>query len=170
MLAPMEPHFVIIFDVSQKHSDWNMLMAPVLFILISIVWAFWELLTKRRFKYLMGAGIFGLVGFIVGYGFYKDSTYGLVEAQSALKNGRFSVVEGRVKDFVPMPFNGHSYEQLTVNGIHFSYSDFEIHPCFNNTSSHGGPIREDKWVRLSYEGNCILRIEEWRSADSKPSS
>jgi hypothetical protein len=146
----MEPHFVIIFDVSQKHPDRNMLMAPVLLILISIAWAFCELLTKQRFKYLMVAGVFGLVGFIVGYGFYKDSIYGLAEAESALKNGRFSVVEGPVKDFVPMPFNGHSYEQLTVNGIHFSYSDFEIHPCFNNTNSHGGPIRKDMWVRLSY--------------------
>lgn len=166
----MEPHFVIIFDISQKRPDGNIPIAPVLFILISIVCALWELLTKRRFKYLMGAGGLGLVGFIVGYGFYKDSTYGLVEAESALKNGRFSIVEGRVKDFVPMPFSGHAYEQFSVNGVHFSYSDFEIHPCFNNTSSHGGPIREEKWVRLSYEGNCILRIEEWRSADSKPSS
>jgi hypothetical protein len=164
----MESHFVIIFDISRKHPDWKMLMVPVLFILISMIGALWELLTKRRFKYLMAAGILGLVGFVVGYGFYKDSTYGLAEAESALKNGRFSVVEGRVNDFVPMPLNGHAYEQLTVHGVHFSYSDFEIHPCFNNTSSHGGPIRKDMWVRLSYEGNCILRIEEWQSVDMKP--
>jgi hypothetical protein len=30
---------------------------------------------------------------------------------------------------------------------------------FNNTSSHGGPIREGLPVRVSYVGNTILKLE-----------
>jgi hypothetical protein len=161
----MDSHFVVVFDIGQKHPDWNVLVTPVLFMLVSLGFACWEFLTKRRFKYFMVAGVFAFIAFVVGYGYYKDSTYGLREAAASLREGQVSVVEGRVRDFVPMPFSGHPHEQFTVNGVHFSYSDYEIQPCFNTSSSHGGPIRSDIWVRLSYRGDCILRVEVWQSSN-----
>jgi len=157
----MDSHFVTVFDIAQKHPDWNALIGLAICMVVALGFCCWELLTKRRFNYSMAYVVFAFGAFIVGYGFYKDNTYGLPEGVAALREGRVSVIEGRVHDFVPMPFSGHSNEQFTVNGVHFSYSDLEIHPCFNNTSSHGGPIRDGIWVRLSYERNCILRIEVW---------
>ncbi len=163
----MDSHFVIVFDIAQKHPNWNMLMTPAIGTLASLGFVFWELLTKRRFKYVMAGAVFGFVSFIVGYGFYRGSIYGVAESIADLRAGRVTVIEGRVRDFVPMPFSGHSEEQFTVSDAHFSYSDYIIQPCFNNTNSHGGPIREGIWVRLSYHGNCILRIEEWQSSDGE---
>ena len=160
----MDSHFVTVFDIAQKHPDWRLLITPAVGALVALGFVCWELLTKRRFKYVMVGIVFAFVSFVVSYGFYKDSTYGLPESVAALREGRASVIEGRVHDFVPMPFSGHAYEQFTLNGVPFSYSDFELHPCFNNTSSHGGPIRPDIWVRVSYSGNCILRIEVWQPA------
>ncbi len=41
-----------------------------------------------------------------------------------------------------MPYGGHQQESFTVEGVKFSYSDFSISPSFNNTKSHGEPIRK----------------------------
>jgi hypothetical protein len=114
---------------------------------------------------MMGA-VIAFISFIVGFGFYRDTTYGLADMQLALKEGRSSTIEGRVADFVPMPYEGHSVEQFTVSGIQFSDSDYILVPCFNNARSHGGPIQQGVWVRLSYQNNCILKIEVWHSEAS----
>jgi len=58
-----------------------------------------------------------------------------------------------------MPYTGHQDETFTVNGVRFSYSDFGVTCGFNNSASHGGPIREGLQVRIHYVGNAILRLE-----------
>jgi hypothetical protein len=78
---------------------------------------------------------------------------------SDLSAGRYSVVEGPVANFVPMPYDGHPQESFTVKGHRFSYSDAILTSGFNNTASHGGPIRAGLYVRISYSGNLILRLE-----------
>jgi hypothetical protein len=60
-----------------------------------------------------------------------------------------------------MPYAGHAEESFSVSGVPFRYSDFQITDGFNNTSSHGGPIKSDSYVRICYDpsGNVILRLE-----------
>ena len=157
----MDSHFITVFDIAQKQG--HLQVQPVLGFLLALGWLFWEWRTRRRFKYMMMGAVFAFISFVVGFGFYRDTTYGLADNQRAVKDGRFSTIEGRVADFVPMPYEGRSLEQFTVSGVRFSYSDYEIAPCFNNTNSHGGPIHEGLWVRLSYQGSCILKIEVWHS-------
>ncbi len=77
----------------------------------------------------------------------------------ALRSGNVQVVEGRVSGFVPMPFEGHSSERFCVNGACFVYSDFVVTPGFNNTASHGGPIRLNLPVRVTYAHGVIVRLE-----------
>jgi hypothetical protein len=60
----------------------------------------------------------------------------------SLSRGAAQVVEGRVTAFTPMPRGGHAMEHFTVNGVELSYSDDVVTCGFNNTASHGGPIRE----------------------------
>jgi hypothetical protein len=45
--------------------------------------------------------------------------------------------------------------------VTFRYSDFGFSDGFNDTSSQGGPIRADQYVRICYDpaGNIILRLE-----------
>lgn len=78
--------------------------------------------------------------------------------------GNYSVVEGVVEDFIPMPKSGHRYESFTVGGASFHYSDFNITAGFNNTRSHGGPMDEGIYVRVYHAGNTILRLEVEPSA------
>jgi hypothetical protein len=78
---------------------------------------------------------------------------------NALNEGRYAIVEGPVTGFVPMPYEGHSQESFVVGGHRFSYSENIITSGFHNTASHGGPIREGLYVRVSYLGNLILRLE-----------
>jgi len=80
----------------------------------------------------------------------------------AIAAGRYAVVEGRVHDFRPMPAHGHALEHFCVQQACFAYSDFEASPGFNNTASHGGPIREGLPVRVAHVGNTIVRLEVMR--------
>ena len=78
---------------------------------------------------------------------------------SARDGGRAKVVEGVVSNFSPMPASGHADERFCVDRSCFEYSDFSVSPGFNNTSSHGGPIREGLPVRITYVGGAILKLE-----------
>ncbi|HEY1933364.1 MAG TPA: hypothetical protein VGG99_15230 [Acetobacteraceae bacterium] len=80
-------------------------------------------------------------------------------AASELTAGRYSVVEGPVTHFVPMPYGGHADESFVVEGHRFAYSDYVMTPGFHNSASHGGPIREGLYVRIAYVGNTILRVQ-----------
>ena len=78
---------------------------------------------------------------------------------SAIETGSVKVAEGIVTNFKPMPVTGHAMEHFCVQGACFEYSDFVVTAGFNNTSSHGGPIREGLPVRVTYVGNAIAQLE-----------
>jgi hypothetical protein len=80
-------------------------------------------------------------------------------ARDTYVKGDYSIAEGTVANFHPMPYSGHQNETFSVNSVEFSYSDYVVVPCFNNTASHGGPIRDGLRVRIAYSGNCILKLE-----------
>ena len=142
--------------------DWQPLISCACGCIMVVVIVLRKWRSEERTRYLLVGLGFCFIIFVVGFGFYRGYTYGIPQAAQALRDGRVSTIEGRVTDFVPMPYGGHSNEHFTVHGVQFSYSDYLIAPCFNNTSSHGGPIREGLWVRLSYRDNCILKIEVWK--------
>ncbi len=83
----------------------------------------------------------------------------------ASASGECKIVVGQVENFEPMPHSGHQLEKFTVNDIAFAYSDFVITGAYNNTTSHGGPIKEGLQVRICYvernqqDSNLIARLE-----------
>ncbi len=77
----------------------------------------------------------------------------------ALASGKASYVAGTVDNFVPMPYEGHANETFAATGVFFSYSDYDVDAGFNNTSSHGGPIRQGIPVRIWYVGNEIVKLK-----------
>jgi hypothetical protein len=92
------------------------------------------------------------------------STVGIVGQWLTARNSQAEVVEGTVENFHAMPFTGHDTEHFTVQGVRFDYSDYVVTPGFNQTSSHGGPIRPGLDVRIHYvilsgEGPTIVRLE-----------
>src|SRR5689334_21528282 len=82
-----------------------------------------------------------------------------VALHSAYGRSQFSVVEGRVTNFRPMPHEGHQPECFSVQSQTFCYSDYEVTAGFNNSTSHGGPIRDGLPVRVSYICKTIVRLE-----------
>jgi hypothetical protein len=81
-----------------------------------------------------------------------------VVARDALATGAYRVVEGPVTNFIPMR-RGRG-ESFTVAGHQFTYSDYPIGPGFNHTRSHGGPIDNGVYVRVTYDRrDTILRLE-----------
>ncbi len=104
---------------------------------------------------------FSFLGFAT---FWTAATFlGTYAEYSSLRTARetnhASVVEGVVTDFKPMPWGGHTDEKICVQKVCFQYSDYTITSGFNNTSSHGGPIREGLPVRVSYVENSIVKLE-----------
>jgi hypothetical protein len=112
----------------------------------------------------------GLIGLFIALSATIESlTLGVADYRyyhGLLQNGKYTIIEGEVENFVPMPYEGHSRESFTVKGVRFSYSDFDNTPGFNNTSSHGGPIKGGLYVRIYYatdpdypHENRILKLE-----------
>ncbi len=76
-----------------------------------------------------------------------------------VEQGDYQVVEGTVENFDPMPYGGHALESFDIDGVGFSYSDYEPAGGFNKSKSHGGPVDVGKFLKISYHGNHILKIE-----------
>ncbi len=81
------------------------------------------------------------------------------DLKAAVKAGRFSVVEGCVERFHPMPASGHDTERMQVGGHAFEYSDDIVTPGFHNSASHGGPLDDASKVRVRFVGDQIVRLE-----------
>lgn len=118
---------------------------------------------RNRFRVLFGMLTGTIALFISAVTiFYNVSLFR--ETKKLYEAEQYNVIEGIVEDFHPMPYSGHREESFTVNGVKFSYSDFDVsYYGFNNTESHGGPISPGRRVRLSYVAsdgkNIILKIE-----------
>ena len=98
---------------------------------------------------------FGLLW--VGIGALNHSHF--ANLRDAARNGGAEVIEGEVKQFVPMPYEGHAQETFVVDGRHFSYSDYDETKGFNHTQSHGGPMREGLQVRITHVDGSIVKLE-----------
>ncbi|MBV9459054.1 MAG: hypothetical protein JO141_16245, partial [Bradyrhizobium sp.] len=164
-------HFVKVFDVVDAgFRDWTFPAFGLIFVAIGVVIAAFPAILRamnipsldfqtgfrRIFRY--GFLAFAILWAILA--FWTTFPQHLRHKALAEKN-QCRVVEGPVENFVPMPFGGHAVESFSVAGVSFKYSDFIVTDGFNNTSSHGGPINRDSYVRICYDpaGNAILRLE-----------
>ena len=112
---------------------------------------------------IIGLCIIGGITLFVSIILILDSLINQLEINKKYTSGRYTLKE-KIMDFYPMPVEGHSDESFTLNGIHFEYSDFEPMYSFNNSASHGGPIKfEGQQVRIGFitnKGkNIILRVD-----------
>jgi hypothetical protein len=101
----------------------------------------------------------GIVSFYVAGPLVRVIAQMNSEALTAFETGKYSVAEGVVTDFHPMPYEGHDDECFSVSGRRFCYSDYMETPGFHNASSHGGPIHAGLQLRVSYSFGSILKLE-----------
>jgi hypothetical protein len=157
--------FKTIFDAeSHGYSTWWFPAIGLIFIFWGLLVAFRPMFTSqntgplRKVKSIMRWSFvaFGILWIsITFYGRFRE----YITASSALHTRNYQVVEGPVTYYVPMPSDGYGEESFVVNGVSFGYSDNNLTVGFHNTASHGGPIREGLYVRVTYLDNLILRLE-----------
>ena len=92
------------------------------------------------------------------------STYGDYRSmRNALRSGRFTVVEGRVRNFQPSDPGDHKNETWEVESggrvYEYAYVPSSLTPGFRKASVHGGPVREGLRVRIANVDGYIARLE-----------
>ena len=159
-----------VFEIIHKSYQWGFPAFGLIFVFLGILFLkFYKLLIpKWKPSFLpswkpkqakMFGWVFTVFSSVWTVGVFASTWSSYHQAIQAYKEGRYSTVEGVVQEFVPMPYTGHAEESFKVNGVKFTYSDYEVTPGFNNTSSHGGPIRAGLKVRIGHLGNTILKLE-----------
>jgi hypothetical protein len=149
----------VVFDLSQKGFQWWFPAFGLIFAVIGGVFIW----LGRRYQWPPRRSLVGY--FMVGFsclwsGLAFVTTFPeYLNLRSAYRHGQFSVVEGTVTDFRPMPYEGHQDECFSVQSETFCYSDYVVTAGFNNSASHGGPIRDGLPVRVSFVANTIVRLE-----------
>jgi hypothetical protein len=164
-----------VFEITSKPFEWWFPAFGLIFIVVGVVFikfgpkldrnkngrsfglAFTIPLRPLGWFFVIFASFWTLVAFGSTYSSYR-------ELEQAYRTGKYSVVEGIVENFHPMPYEGHQNECFRVEKEKFCYSDYELSPAFNQSASHGGPIRAGLPVRISYYENekfhaQILRLE-----------
>ena len=151
--------YTTVFDVGQSgYRQWSFPAFGLIFVTLGIGSVVFRRQLRSRMAPLfpfvfLGFALFWTLAAFVG----TVSDYWSLS--SALREDRCIVVEGVVSDFHPMPYTGHQNEWFVVDGKRFEYSDYGAVAGFNNTASHGGPIRKGLQVRVHYVGNDIARLE-----------
>src|SRR6266404_6119686 len=137
--------YVTVFDISQKPFEWwwsaiGIVIFGLGIILIKVV-SRWpnqkhgKLIDAKLVGWVMV--LFGPIWIVVVY----NSTRSMwSELRSAYNTGQYSLVEGVIEDFQPMPYEGHQDECFRVKAEQFCYSDYASQSGFNQSASHGGPI------------------------------
>jgi hypothetical protein len=175
--------YVTVFEITQKPFEWWWPAFGLIFVVIGsflIKFGPWfdrnKDLKKPGLNFAIDSRLIGWSFVVFASGctlFALGGTYSTYrEAVQAYRTGQYSMVEGVVEDFHPMPYEGHQNECFRVKKEKFCYSDYAVSPSFNQSASHGGPIRAGLPVRIAYyEGDnfqaYILRLEI--RADSLPS-
>ena len=157
-----------VFDITQQPFDSSILYIALGFAFIGVFmvarsWQVGELMNwPRPVVYVVGSiALFFSIALSLMH-MSKSADY--KRYQSVMKKGEYTLVEGLVENFVPMPHGGHAQESFMVRGMRYEYSDYSKTGTFSNTSSHGGPIREGLYVRIRSaadreSNNRILRLE-----------
>ncbi len=168
----MENKYKIIFDLTQSgYRNWTAAKTGIWFIILGLCLLMFR---KQLYKFSrpMWSGeklplsvhtlfysVFTLFAVlwtvVVIVGTFSDYQ----ELQNAIKAGNYSIIEGVVTDFEPMPYEGHKDEKFCIEKTCFRYSDYILTNAFNNTSSHGGPIKSRLYVRVMHVENKIVRLE-----------
>lgn len=152
-----------VFDLtSAGYSTWWFPAFGLVFVLIGVILVRFRhalptrnpIVMRRAFPwFFLGFAVIWTLGALTGtYGEYRGLS-------GAIRSGNVQIVEGKVSEFVPMPYGGHSDERFCVARQCFAYSDYGVTSGFNNTASHGGPIREGLPVRITHVGGKIVRLE-----------
>ena len=150
----MDNQYKLVFDITTE----PLLLKYIIFFSIGLIASviayknrvFHNAYKKREFFFFlvyfvfMGTGLLLTLGSIIGY----------LDNKTIYEDKEIKVLIGKVEDFDPMPYGGRKSESFTIKGVLFEYTDFDETFYFNNTKSHGGPIKGNgQDIRIAYFTN-----------------
>ena len=152
-------NYVTVFDISRQQFEWWWPAIGLLILAVGIL----SIKFVSRWPGQNNAKIVGwcMVAFgpFFTYVVYNSQVSMWADWRSVYEREAYSTVEGIVRDFKPMPYEGHQDECFWVRDEKFCYSDYLVQPGFRRSASHGGPIREGLPVRIAYYRGQILRLD-----------
>ncbi len=90
------------------------------------------------------------------------------EVTTAIDNGTIKTSEGRVSDFVPLFQMGSAWETFCIPDACFHYSDLVPTAGYHEAVRHGGQLHNGAYVRVTYAGNIIARLELLTEPNTPP--
>jgi hypothetical protein len=148
-----------VFDVAQNGIQWWPLFGVIFGGLFAIVGL--ALRTSGDKDSALKATVFQLFGamfVLFALGFFASTCSEYRNARKALATHNYSISEGLVSDFVPMPPGGHFTESFVVNRIRFEYGIGWGSTTFNSERNKGF-IHDGVQAQITYVGKDIIRVE-----------
>lgn len=158
-------NYTIVYNVAEEatRTDYRILGILLCFFFFYIIRRPIEE-KKRRIK------IGGSIVFLLAIGFESKNIINSIrkfdEVHRILEDEHYKIVEGKIKNFKPMPFTytKDRYERFTVNDIKFRYADHDNKEYgYNQTQAYGGTLKNDEQVRITYilkeNRNIIYKLE-----------
>lgn len=159
------PHYRVIYDVATESglADWWFLPIVVGMLCVLVAILYRRRKTLHAFQVSLLVVMTGflacmIVAAIMGV---RASRHSL---RHALATGRYTLVEGRVRDFEPDDPAAHRPETWAVesggNLYRYEFNAAETGPGFHKTSAYGGsPIYQTLRVRIADVDGIIARLE-----------
>jgi len=101
---------------------------------------------------------FGLISIMAAAVFFFSMYSQYHSAKKALLARDYSVTEGIVTDFIPMPPGGHATESFRINGVRFEYGGGWGSTVFNSDWNKNF-IHNGVQARITHRGSDMLRVE-----------
>ena len=153
-------NYHVVFDASRNGSELAIYaLAPLGVLLAALIG--WALKGSSDPKEVSKGKIFLLVaavGFVFSLVLLVGNYSEYYRARKALQAGDYQLIEGTVKNFVPMPLSGHSTESFDIDTKSFRYGSGRGSIVFNSEWNHGY-IHDGVQARIAYKDADILRIE-----------
>lgn len=96
-----------------------------------------------------------VVGVLVGLSAWNST----VGAYLKLQSGSYLIADGPIEKLVEQPWKGHRSSIFTVDGVRFSYYDYDVETDDGGAVIAEGCVREGKPARIFYSDGRILRID-----------
>jgi hypothetical protein len=158
----------IVFDSTSSEARWILWSWPVVLaavlVVLSALWV--AVINWKRGLRLRTFGI-GLTLLLILTVWFRYSYYHWIFFTQYLDSGPYQSVEGPVENYLATPGKVVNFEQFTVNGVRLGYGSLGMPKCFSHPAANGGPIREGLPVRITYHGNCIVKLEILQGAPAK---
>jgi len=160
--------YQLVYDASQTKPEWHFVVIGPAFVILGLLMiVFRGLVSRATGRSLTYVTVFGSIflGFSMLWTLIASMSLFASNSRmsAAARDNSTAAVEGIVEDFHPGPDVGHDDERFRVGNVHFAYSDYMITGGFNQTQSHGGPMRSGLNVRIRYVGTAdkatIVRLE-----------